>query len=234
MYILVPLAGPDFLRSDGSLKGLKEFRGQPLIKEMLQTRQWYRSTEKYIFILQDHEACRSFFKEKLKNWFPDSQCVFITANTRGAAFSALAGASLVHNPAEPLVVDLADIYFEIKPPFMLDNFVQGKLHNGGFTFVSNSENYSYLKFDSEGNFIQACEKKVISDRASAGVYYFENVKTYIDSLSWYTCNEQTYCHNRLFYVCPMLTGIKELGHQVTEVEVESVYDPKLGQSEVNL
>lgn len=227
MYILVPLAGPDFLRSDGSLKALKEFRGQPLIKEMLQTRQWYKSSEKYIFILQDHEACRSFFKEKLRNWFPDSQCVFITANTRGAAFSALAGASLLHNPAEPLVVDLADIYFKAEYPFILDDFVKGKLHNGGFTFASSSEHYSYMQFDYEGNFIQAREKKVISNRASAGVYYFENVKNYIEGLSWYICNEQKYCHNSSFYVCPMLTGIKQLGYRVTEVAVESVCDPKL-------
>lgn len=46
------------------------------------------------------------------------------------------------------------------------------------TFFSNSENFSYVKTNKNNQVIQIVEKKVISNKATTGLYFFNNAYTY--------------------------------------------------------
>lgn len=227
MNVLVPLAGPDFLGPDGVLKGCEFFQGEPMLKKILQTRPWANHVERYIFIFQNEPECFQFYEEYLKEWFPFSTSVFLNATTSGASLSALAGLSLISNFHSSLIVDLADIYFELNSEFYVDQFIRGEYQNGAFTFHSHKPCYSYLKFSGDGDFLEAAEKKVISDRASAGVYYFSSPAAYCEAIAWHVSEGTNYCYNDLFYVCPLLTGLSKRGQRVTEIPVSNIIDLKL-------
>ena len=227
MDVIVPLAGPDFVSSNGKVKSLELIQGQPLIKRVLENRPWYSPSIKFIFILRDSYVCRKFYGDFLNKWFPTSDVIFLSGYTQGAAFSSLGGLTLIKNPDIPFLIDLADISFECAPNFDSKKLNNGGYGNGAFTFKSNDPHYSYLAFNDYGSFSRAVEKKVISDRASAGVYYFDSVATYTDAISWYIRDGLDYRFNDLFYVCPLLTGVAKNGKTVSEIPVKNILDIKL-------
>ena len=62
-------------------------------------------------------------KKYLKNWYPEASFIFLSKYTKGAAFSALSAISFQDlKDNDPLIFDLADIYFEtsIFPDFEKD------------------------------------------------------------------------------------------------------------------
>mgnify|MGYP007127357324 CR=1 FL=1 len=113
--IIVPLAGPDFILSDGQVKAEIPYRGTTLLQACLESRPWRAlggdDGAGYVFVLYDTEATRAFTERYLRKYYPASRQVFLSAYTNGAAFSVLAGCGLA-KPDETLVVDLADILYE--------------------------------------------------------------------------------------------------------------------------
>lgn len=227
MNIIVPLAGPDFVAPTGLVKGMSQLLGQPLLKAVLESRPWHSPVNNYYFIYQDLAECRVFHFENVRRWFPRSEAVFIGGFTQGAALTALIGVSALKSFDEPMVVDLADIYFEATPncAFNIDRSVH--FEAAAATFSSTSNTYSYLAFDDKGAFVEAREKKVISNRASAGVYFFKNSRVYLRAINWLISADQKFLYNDLYYVCPVLNGVAASGGLVSEVEVLNVVDPKL-------
>src|SRR5205814_1922375 len=145
----VPLAGPDFVAEDGSIKALTMVDGQPLLYRTLLSRPWMRPADASnapvtIFVLQDQMGTRSFADTYLRNWFPDSRFCFISDVTAGAALSALAAMAMVDDFEAPLCLDLADIGFtsDLDPLAM---FAQTPDLGGiALTFAADWPQYSYL------------------------------------------------------------------------------------------
>ena len=227
MIVIVPLAGPDMILDNNSLKCQWLFKGEPFIKYILDSRAWCSDVDKYIFIFHDHTVTRAFYSEYLKIWYPKCGAVFLTEYTKGAATSCLSALSLITNDLDSIVIDFADIYFECAKGDFFDLVKDDAVNSVALTFKSDLDIYSYLKFDSHGDFETAIEKKVISDCASVAVYYFDNAFRYIDALSWVVNNKVDYIHNDLFYVCPVLNGVKANGGNVQKLNVKNIWDPKL-------
>ncbi len=224
MRIVVPLAGPDFIRADGRLKATVDLGGTPLLWRTLESRPWADrvAPADYIFVLRDHSLTRVFATEALGEWYPGAQTVFLGSETRGAALSASAGVALIADMSAPLVVDLADILYTC-PGDPLVTFRDNPDCGGvALTFESDSPVYSYLATGPDGRVTQAAEKQVISRNASAGTYLFANASIYIAALGHALANEATQTHRRLYFVCPLFNGVLHQGlnvylHPVTEV-----------------
>ena len=56
------------------------------------------------------------------------------------------------------------------------------------TFYSDEERYSYIVLDEKNNVIKTMEKKVISDKAICGAYYFKNKNIFKTSVDEYIDN----------------------------------------------
>lgn len=221
MQVIVPLAGPDFVRPDGTIKALSPFAGQFLLQYVLTSRPWAPEVCGYTFILKDEPLTRNFADHYLNLWFPESTFVFLSSFTRGAACSAMAGVACQRDPHLPLIIDLADIHYSSSLN-VRDRLYQSSLCGGlALTFTSANPVYSYLRFDEIGRVVEAAEKKVISNTASAGTYIFRNSAIYLSALAHAFENEATQSCNDLFYVCPLFNGVVAQG---LDVEVESVHD----------
>jgi len=229
MHVVVPLAGPDFERADGLTKAEVPIGGEPLLRMMIESRPWWRdgtvNSHDFTFVLRDSRLSRSFQEKTLVRWYPDSKVVFLGGMTLGAALSALAGVSLVCKPEEPLCVDLADILYDAAPgiPAFPESLgVAAK----ALVFKSDNPAYSYLRVDRAGEVVEVAEKRVISEYASAGTYFFADVATYLSALGHNLRNPRNVTYRGAFYVAPILQGIIDAGQRVALSPVNLVFDPK--------
>lgn len=206
MYCIVPLAGPDFwidkLRKP---KPLIEVDGVPLVENAIKSRPWYLKgslkNEAIIFILRETPHTASF-KDFLQERFHGSQTVVISYLTRGALLTALAGTSLISDYSVPVCVDLVDILYDA-PELDIEKIFRDNPSCGGILpyFKSNYEKYSYLQIR-DGQVQRTVEKKVISDNASAGTYWFRNLPRFLDSVSGSLSQPDLYSVNNALFLCP--------------------------------
>ena len=225
MRILIPLAGPDYFKN-GKIKGLIQTDNGPLLLSVIKSRLWYKKTKSsdYTFIMLESDLARNFYESYLKLWLPDCKVIYLSEASRGAALSSLAGLSLESEFKKPVLIDLADIFFEAQHiPFeeKSDDFA-----GMGYYFESDNPVYSYFKLDKNNNVNFTIEKKVISNCASAGVYGFLNASTYINAVSVCLENEKNYFYNSLLYVCPVLNGVIKNNKKVYISKVKKVLDIK--------
>lgn len=228
MEVIVPLAGPDFINPDGSVKALTPISAQPLLLHVLSSRPWVDSVTGYTFILKEDETTRLFVDQYLRQWYPYATVIFLSSYTRGAACSVLAGVACQQDLKAPLIVDLADILYSSEVN------IESRLHSapccGGLalTFSSTNPLYSYLRTDEAGRVMAAAEKRVISSNASAGTYIFRNSAIYLHALAHAFSNESSQAYNNLFFVCPLFNGILAQGLTVEMEPVYNVVDIKIG------
>lgn len=232
MHVIVPLAGPDFVRPDGSVKAEQRVEGAPLLRRALSGRSWAAAVPSsgYSFILLDRPETRRFASGPLAAWYPDAHAVFLSRLARGAALSAVAGVSGLVEPGAPVIVDLADILYDcaLDPAAALAE--QPDAGGIALTFESRDPAYSYLETDAAGGFVRAAEKRVISSNASAGTYIFANAATLLSAVAHALENAASQTHNDLFYTCPLFNGVRAQGRHVRLHAVTNIRDVKTGVS----
>jgi hypothetical protein len=227
MNVIVPIAGPDFVDENGVVKGALEFRGKPLLTGALESRPWHAQVppSNYCFVAHDNPHTRAYVQDCISPAFPGSKVVFLSSFTGGAALSALAGLSLVSDPGQPLIIDLADILFDFDLPAQAI-FNDKNVGGAALIFPSDKPQYSYLTLTDDGRMIEAREKQVISNWASAGVYMFRDAAIFLKSIAHSLENAETLTYRGLFFVCPLLNGVVSEGYDVLSFNVENVCDIK--------
>jgi len=226
MNVIVPLAGPDFINEGGYIKGLLSIDGNPLVRSALDSRPWACSVRVYSFILYDCQRARDFANNYLTQWYENSEVIYISRYTRGAALSALSGICTLDNFGQPLIVDLADIIYTSSTD--IKKLLQKEVSVDGIAlfFKSNKPQYSYLLSSPSGFLITAAEKRVISNQASSGTYIFRNSSVFLMAVAHALQNESTQAYNNLFYICPLFNGIIAQGRNVLLEPVFNVLDIK--------
>ena len=231
MKVVVPLAGPDFERQDGSVKAEIVIDGQPLLRRCLEGRSWWQrgqvQSEDLVFVLRDTPRTRRFAAESLAAWYPSAQIVALSATAAGAALSALAGIALAGHAAGPLCVDLVDIEYGTTFDPVRCFAERSDVGAVALAFASTNPVYSYLRTDGDGNVVEAAEKRVISSHASAGTYVFDSAATYLEALAHNLRHSEDVTHKGLFFVCPLYNGVIAGGRRVILEQVHDVRDIKI-------
>ena len=226
MKCIVPLAGPDIYNEKYGLKPAYEIDGDPLLVKAIHSRFWYGKSlyqEDLIFIIRDFEYLVDL-KNLLQSNFPSCKQVIIPNLTKGALLTTLAGSSLLKCFSEPIVVDLVDIIFKCKLD-PLDIFGDKNEIAGIIPyFKSKNPKYSYLQLDDKSRLTSALEKRVISDNASAGVYFFRNISYFMRSVLFSIINQERVSYNDLLYLCPSFNALIDDKNSVLGVEVNEVFD----------
>lgn len=229
MRIIVPLAGPDFELTDGTTRAERVVEGTPLLRLALESRSWWRSgtttANDLVFILRDTPTSRKFADQQLLKWYPGSKTVFLSSFTGGAALTALAGLSLTDD-GSPLCIDLADILFDDEAD-PVTRFQDERLGGLLLTFASSNPAYSYAEIGADGFVLRTAEKQVISDQASAGVYFFRDAATLLRAIGHSIQHRASLAFNGLLYVCPLYNGVIADGASVATVDVRQVRDIKV-------
>lgn len=229
MKVIIPLAGPDFVRPDGSVKAMTDLGGLPLLRRTVESRAWWLDgnvqASDLVFVLKDDEVSLAFARGYLADWYSQAKIVFLSSFTRGAALTVLTGCGLVEDMVEPICFDLVDIMFNSQID-ITRAFADPSVGGVALTFPSNEPIYSYIRRDETGDVVETAEKRVISGEASAGVYFFRSIPVYLAALSRVLGSGAKYTHNDIFYICPIFNGVLQEGLKVSSLPVTDVIDVK--------
>ncbi|MBB3595681.1 hypothetical protein FHX08_006098 [Rhizobium sp. BK529] len=230
LNIIIPMAGNDFEKLDGSVKAEMPVGKTTLLGATLEARPWWGAATVPVFVLRDKPVSRRYAQETLLTRYPTARLVWLSEMSGGAAWSAAAGAALVAFPDSPVVIDLCDIIFDSDADIAASFAADSNLGGLALTFGSRNPQYSYIRLGDDGRMLEAREKIVISDNASAGVYAFRNVAIFHLALTHSLQNRASLAHNGLLFVCPMLNGVVAHGFDVRTLPARDVFDVKIADA----
>lgn len=203
--LIMPMAGGGTrFKKNGIMlpKPLIELNGKPFFYWATQSISKFVDVESIIFVvLKEHIENYNIDKE-IKKCYPNARLQVIGSVLNGAVLTCLEGIKLVDNDSPILFNDcdhafLCDSFYEYcsKGKF---NEIDGAL----LTFTSDDSRYSYVALDEKDNVIQTMEKKVISDKAICGAYYFKNKDIFKISADKYldNCNYEEYFVSGIYNV----------------------------------
>jgi 3,4-dihydroxy-2-butanone 4-phosphate synthase len=227
MNILIPMAGAGsrFKEVGYQLpKPLIDVSGKPMIQRVVEN---LDINGKYIFVVRQ-EHCEKYNIEKLlRGAAPNCEIVKTDGLTEGQACSSLLAAKYVDN-SEPLLIVNSDNYFIWDTENFLRIVQNPEVEGMIFTFKdpSKSLNWSYARVDEDDNVIEVAEKKVISDNALAGAFYWRRGSDFVKYTNQ-MINKNIRVNNE-FYIAPVFNeaiGDNQMIKNYTIYDMKSMGSP---------
>jgi len=208
--LVVPLAGKGQRMVDAGFSTPKPLivAGDKCIIEWSMDSIDYSECNLFFIVREEHDSLQKFLFQR----YPGCTLILSKGNTAGAVDSVLLAKNHISN-STPLIVYCPDVYFEPK-------YIPSPAHfkQEGFltVFKANSPNYSYIESNDGLTVRRTEEKRVISDKASVGVYCFSSGSLFVNYSTQYIYEKES-------YVCPLYNIIIKNGGKVTYKEVDKLY-----------
>lgn len=200
LNVLIPMAGAGsrFAQAGYTFpKPLIEVRGKPMIQVVVEN---LNIEANYIFICQKEHYEKYNLKYLLGLIAPNCKIVCVDGITEGAACTTLLAKQFIDND-QPLVMANSDQFIEWNSNEVMYAFNADTIDAGIVTFHATHPKWSYAKLDDDGFVAEVAEKKVISDLATVGVYYWKRGSDYVKYAEQMI--EKDIRVNNEFYVCPV-------------------------------
>lgn len=215
MNIVIPMAGRGsrFARAGYTFpKPLIAVNGRPMIQVVVEN---LDLDAHYIFIVQQEHYDRYYLDDMLKTMVPGCDVVPIDTVTEGAACTVLLASSLIDN-LDPLLIANSDQTIEWESRKVMRAFSEDGVHGGIVTVKSVNPAYSYARLDPQGFVEHTAEKRVISDLATTGHYYWKHGADFVTYARQMIQNNIRV--NNEFYVCPVYNQAITAGKKIrTEI-----------------
>ena len=203
MNVLVLLGGDSKAFQEAGFaypKDLVEVAGVPVIQRVSDAIQSLRSQgARTIFVVRGEENRRYHIGDVINLLDPEAVVVEIPSETAGAACSALLATEHIQND-EPLLILNGDSLVTVDLRTIVADFQKRRLDGGIVVFDAIHPRWSYVKCDSEGNVVETAEKRPISRLATAGIYYFQCGKDFVEAAMNMIMKDANVADR--FYVCP--------------------------------
>jgi len=207
LSIVIPMAGQGsrFLKAGYSFpKPLIEVGQKPMIQVVIES---LGLKGKFIFIVRKEHLIKYNLKNFLNILAPNCEVITVDKLTEGAACTVLLAKKFIDND-KPLIISNSDQYIEWNSSETMYNFISKNVDGGILTFNAIHPKWSYAKIDKNKNVIEVAEKKVISNNATVGVYYWKKGKDFVKFTN--KMIKKNIRVNNEFYVCPVFNeAIKE-------------------------
>lgn len=196
--VLVPMAGAGsrFAKVGYKLpKPLIDVNGKPMIQRVIDN---LNVDAKFVFIMQ--KSLAESIGSQLQLMVPGCEIIETFGLTEGAACTTLLAKEHINNQKHLLIAncdqlvewDSCDFFYS-----MLCDDADG----GILTFKDNDPKWSYVRLGPDGYACEVAEKKVISDDATVGIYYWKRGSDYVRLAEQMI--EKNIRVNNEFYVCPV-------------------------------
>ena len=221
--------GTSFLQAGYTFpKPLIDIGGKPMIQLVIEN---LTPRTQHLFILIPKKE--HFDKFSLHQIFSNTAKGNFTAlpqlaTTQGAACSVLSAVDYINNDSE-LIIANADQIIDIS----IDKFIQfartSKANGVIMTFPSQHPRWSYARVDKKGAVLEVAEKKVISDQATVGIYYFKKGSDFVKAA--FVMISKNIRFNNDFYVCPVYNEMILAGKKIINWEIKDSQMHGLGTPE---
>jgi dTDP-glucose pyrophosphorylase len=128
--------------------------------------------------------------------------------TAGALCSALLGLDSKKSEM-PLIIAPGDSFTRSETQEAINYFVNNQVDAGTMVFTSSDSKYSFVRVNNFGGITEIAEKRVISELATTGLFYFKNAETFMEGARWALVNSST--HNNQYFVSHSFHRIISLG-----------------------
>jgi len=200
LNVLVPMAGAGsrFAQQGYTFpKPLIEVNGKPMIQVVVEN---LNIEAHYIFIVQQEHYEKYNLKYLLNLIAPGCDIVQVNGITEGAACSTLLAKDYINND-NPLVMANSDQYVEWNSNECMYSFSADEIDGGIVTFEATHPKWSYALVGDDGFVKEVAEKKVISNAATVGIYYWKKGSDYVKYAQ--EMIDKNIRVNNEFYVCPV-------------------------------
>lgn len=224
MNVVIPMAGAGSrFRKAGyaNIKPLIDVKGRPMIQRVVQN---LNLMSHHILICQQAHI-QEYHLDSVLPWLmqPGQTCEIkaVDGLSEGAACTILSVADLIDNDA-PLIIANSDQFVEgSMTAFMYK--MQSEAVDGGLLVFRGTEDpkWSYAKLNAEGWVSDIQEKKVISEWATVGIYYWKRGSDFVR----YTRQmiEKNIRVNNEFYVAPVYNEAIADGKKIAVFECNKMW-----------
>ena len=220
LNILIPMAGEGSRFKDAGFffpKPIIEVLNKPMIQWVIES---LNIEANYIFLIQKKHQEKFNIKSMLKILQPNCKIVEINELTEGAACTTLLAKKYINNN-DPLIIANSDQYIKWNSSQSIYNFITKKIDGGILTFNSVHPKWSYARCDDDLNVIEVAEKKVISNNATVGVYFWKKGSDYVKYANQMI--KKNIRVNNEFYVCPVFNEAIKDSKTVKIEKVEEMH-----------
>jgi NDP-sugar pyrophosphorylase family protein len=225
LHIVIPMAGRGSRFQEAGYafpKPLIDINGKTMIEVVINNLK-PKTDHKFIFICQKEH----FEKYDLHNVFKNAtnnnfEVIQIDGITQGAACTVLCAKEYIDNDNELLIAN-SDQFIENDINDFINKSQKDGVDGNIMTFISSHPKWSYVRLDSNGQVLETVEKKVISNNATVGIYYFKKGSDFIKSAE--SMIRKGIRSNNEFYVCPVYNELI-LDHKkiyVDEINVKQIH-----------
>lgn len=163
-------------------------------------------------ILQEHADKFNLDKE-IHNYFPNSSVVYLEKMLNGAVLTSMEGVKAIDDDL-PIIFNDCDHAFVCKEFFDYVNN-NGDADGGLMTFKSDENKYSYICYEDD-KIVGTIEKKVVSNDAICGAYYFKNKDTFLKYANRYLDN----CNYNEFFMSGVYNEMCKDGLKIVKFETD--------------
>jgi dTDP-glucose pyrophosphorylase len=220
LNVLVPMAGAGsrFAQQGYTFpKPLIEVNGKPMIQVVVEN---LNIDAHFIFIVQKEHYEKYNLKYLLNLIAPGCDIVQVEGVTEGAACSTLLAKDYINNDA-PLVMANSDQFIKWNSNECMYAFNADEIDGGIITFEASHPKWSYARVGDDGFVSEVAEKKVISNDATVGVYYWKHGSDYVKYAE--EMIEKNIRVNNEFYVCPVFNQAIEAGKKIKVKKIQKMW-----------
>ena len=200
LNIVVPMAGAGqrFIDAGYSFpKPLIEVFKKPMIQWVVDC---ININANYTFIIRKEHQQKYNIISLLKILKPNCNIIEVNNLTEGAACTVLLAKKII-NTNNPLIICNSDQYFKWNSSKEMYKFKKSSVDGAILTFKAIHPKWSYAKTNEKGDVIEVAEKKIISEDATVGLYYWKKGKDFVESAE--RMIKKNIRVNNEFYVCPV-------------------------------
>ena len=218
LNIVIPMAGAGSRFADVGYtfpKPLIDVKGKPMIQVVVES---LNIVANYIYIVQKSHREKYNLDALLNLITPNCKIVEIEGITEGAACTTLLAKEFINNDS-PLIVTNSDQFIDWNSTEFMYQMNEKDFEGGIVSFPATHPKWSFAKTDKNNLVLEVAEKKPISDKATAGIYYWKHGLDYVK----YT--EQMISKNirvnNEFYVCPVYNEAIQDKKRILNFDIEA-------------
>jgi NDP-sugar pyrophosphorylase family protein len=180
LNIVIPMAGRGQRFADAGYelpKPLIPIHGHPMIKVVIGNLTPSGRHRFHFLLLREH-AERYGLADRLREWSPGCEVIYVDRVTEGAACTVLLARDFI-DTNDPLMIANCDQYIDADIDAYLARM--GDADGLIMTMWANDPKWSFVRLDPEERVTEVVEKVVVSTEATVGIYNFRTGRDFVRS-----------------------------------------------------
>ena len=219
LNVVIPMAGAGSRFSSAGYtfpKPLIEVKGKPMIQVVVEN---LGIEADYTYIVRKEHYEKYNLKNMLELITPGCNIVVVESITDGAACTVLLAKDII-NTNKQLLIANSDQWIDWDSSDFMYSMQNSSVDGGILYFNSKHPKWSYMKLDDFGLVRMIAEKKVISDLATVGIYFFKKGSDFVKYTEKMISKDIRV--NNEFYVAPVYNEGIEDGMKVKPYKVRKM------------